>query len=157
MPSAEMQLPMGDPDSPDDGPPNPATATEEGGSGVLPSTEGSASEVGRGVGGGGVDGEGVDGGGVDIGDADGGGVKSVGADGGGVDCCSLLANAPVYGDHYDYHVDCDPLVLPDCAWRREFGDYCNRWLPLCVFGRAFMYSQVYPIRERGPSPKQPFA
>ena len=43
-----------------------------------------------------------------------------------VDCCNLLANAPVHGDHYDYHVDADPLTLPDSTWRREFGDYCNR-------------------------------
>jgi len=100
MPSAEMQLPKGDPASPDDGAPTPATSMVEGVPGVPPNTEGAASEAGRGV------------------------------DGGGVDCCSLLANAPVWGDHYDYHVDCDPLVLPDCAWRREFGEYCNRWPPL---------------------------
>lgn len=43
-----------------------------------------------------------------------------------VDCCSLLANAPVHGDHYNYHVDADPLTLPDSDWRRTFGDYCNR-------------------------------
>ena len=58
--------------------------------------------------------------------ADSRGVVETGTEGAGVDCCSLLANAPVFGDHYDYHVDCDPLVLPDCAWRREFGDFCNR-------------------------------
>lgn len=44
-----------------------------------------------------------------------------------VDCCNLLANAPVHGDHYDYHVDADPLTLPDSTWRRTFGDYCNRY------------------------------
>lgn len=43
-----------------------------------------------------------------------------------VDCCNLLANAPVHGDHYDYHMDADPLTLPDSTWRRIFGDYCNR-------------------------------
>lgn len=43
-----------------------------------------------------------------------------------VDCCNLLANAPVHGDHYDYHMDADPLTLPDSTWRRTFGDYCNR-------------------------------
>lgn len=44
-----------------------------------------------------------------------------------VDCCSILANAPVHGDHYDYHVDADPLTFPDCVWRQTFGDYCNRY------------------------------
>ena len=43
-----------------------------------------------------------------------------------VDCCNILANAPVHGDHYDYHVDADPLTLPDSDWHRIFGDYCNR-------------------------------
>ena len=43
------------------------------------------------------------------------------------DCCNLLANAPVHGDHYDYHVDADPLTFPECDWRRSFGDYCNRY------------------------------
>lgn len=50
------------------------------------------------------------------------------------DCCALLANAPVHGDHYEWHVDADPLTLPECPWRREFGDYCNRdqGMPLLV-------------------------
>lgn len=42
------------------------------------------------------------------------------------DCCNILANAPVFGDHYEYHVDADPLTLPESLWREEFGDYCNR-------------------------------
>ena len=45
-----------------------------------------------------------------------------------VDCCSLLANAPVHGDHYEYHADADPLTFPESAWRQEFGDYSNRCL-----------------------------
>lgn len=49
------------------------------------------------------------------------------------DCCSLLANAPVHGDHYNYHVDADPLTLPDCTWRRALGDYCNRWRSCLVY------------------------
>ncbi len=44
-----------------------------------------------------------------------------------VDCCNLLANAPVHRDHYDYHVDADPLTLPESTWRQAFGDYCNRY------------------------------
>ena len=42
------------------------------------------------------------------------------------DCCSLLANAPVHGDHFEWHVDADPLTLPDSTWRRALGDFCNR-------------------------------
>lgn len=51
-----------------------------------------------------------------------------------MDCCNLLANAPVHGDHYEWHVDADPLTLPPCDYRTEFGDYCNREpsLPLLV-------------------------
>jgi len=124
MPSAEMQSPQTD----------PGAGSHRGLEGRGRASEGSGggSFHGEGMdyGGGGERGAGggedsedavAHGAGVDVKEA--GGVSS---EEGGVDCCSLLANAPVYGDHYDYHVDCDPLVLPDCAWRREFGDYCNR-------------------------------
>ena len=45
-----------------------------------------------------------------------------------IDCCNILANAPVHGDHYEYHADADPLTLPDSVWRRDFGDYSNRYV-----------------------------
>ena len=56
----------------------------------------------------------------------------------GGDCCSLLANAPVHGDHFEWHVDADPLTLPDSTWRRAFADFCNRCgVALFQEGRCF--------------------
>ena len=38
----------------------------------------------------------------------------------------MVANAPVYGDQFSWHVDADPAVLPPSPWRDYFGTYTNR-------------------------------
>lgn len=40
----------------------------------------------------------------------------------------MVANAPVYGDRFSWHVDADPAVLPPSPWRDYFGTYTNRCL-----------------------------
>eukprot|EP00884_Botryococcus_braunii_P000585 jgi/Botrbrau1/10527/Bobra.7_1s0008.1 len=41
------------------------------------------------------------------------------------DCSPLLANAPVAGDTYSWHVDADPSSFPAGAYVAKYGDYVN--------------------------------
>mmetsp|Transcript_11050 Transcript_11050/g.27900 ORF Transcript_11050/g.27900 Transcript_11050/m.27900 type:complete len:344 (+) Transcript_11050:177-1208(+) len=41
------------------------------------------------------------------------------------DCCSILANAAVVGDAFQWHIDADPAAMPPSTWTATFGDYCN--------------------------------
>ncbi|KAL1511273.1 hypothetical protein AB1Y20_006081 [Prymnesium parvum] len=49
-------------------------------------------------------------------------------------CTSFVANAAVYGNCFQWHVDADPSSLPPCRWLDRFGDYLNgtRGKPLFV-------------------------
>jgi len=38
----------------------------------------------------------------------------------------LTANAPTYGDHFDYHIDGDPMLTPPSPWTDVYGRYPNR-------------------------------
>lgn len=38
----------------------------------------------------------------------------------------LTANAPTYGDHFDYHIDGDPNLTPPSPWTDIYGRYPNR-------------------------------
>lgn len=38
----------------------------------------------------------------------------------------MVANAPVYGDQFSWHIDADPAMLPPSPWRDHFGIYTNR-------------------------------
>lgn len=42
-----------------------------------------------------------------------------------VDCNAFVANAAVYGDFYQWHVDADPLDFPPSKWVNTFGNYVN--------------------------------
>ncbi len=43
------------------------------------------------------------------------------------DCVSpITANAPIYGDTFDYHIDADPMQVPPSPWADVFGRYPNR-------------------------------
>ncbi|PNH11163.1 Ankyrin repeat domain-containing protein [Tetrabaena socialis] len=44
-----------------------------------------------------------------------------------VDCNQFVANAPVHGDTYGWHVDADPSTLPyPSPWTSMYGQYVNR-------------------------------
>ena len=51
----------------------------------------------------------------------------------------LTANAPQYGDTFNYHIDADPLQAPPSPWTDVFGRYPNR----CVGKPRFMSCLVY--------------
>ncbi|CAN0299464.1 unnamed protein product [Hapterophycus canaliculatus] len=38
----------------------------------------------------------------------------------------MVANAPVYGDRFSWHIDADPSAFPPSPWRDHFGTYTNR-------------------------------
>ncbi|CAM9545123.1 unnamed protein product, partial [Ectocarpus fasciculatus] len=38
----------------------------------------------------------------------------------------MVANAPVYGDRFSWHIDADPAAFPPSPWRDHFGTYTNR-------------------------------
>lgn len=38
----------------------------------------------------------------------------------------LTANAPTYGDQFDFHIDGDPMLAPPSPWTDAFGRYPNR-------------------------------
>ena len=38
----------------------------------------------------------------------------------------MVANAPVYGDSFSWHIDADPSAFPPSPWRDHFGTYTNR-------------------------------
>jgi hypothetical protein len=40
-------------------------------------------------------------------------------------CTDFVANAPVYGDCFQWHVDADPASFPPGPWRDVHGDYDN--------------------------------
>lgn len=43
------------------------------------------------------------------------------------DCVSpITANAPCYGDNFDFHIDADPMQVPPSPWADVFGRYPNR-------------------------------
>lgn len=43
------------------------------------------------------------------------------------DCVSpITANAPCFGDSFDYHIDADPMQVPPSPWADVFGRYPNR-------------------------------
>ena len=61
-------------------------------------------------------------------DAEGGGAEGGGGSGeDGVEyCCpAFVANAAVYGNSFDWHVDADPSSLPPSKWLAAYGDYAN--------------------------------
>ena len=48
-------------------------------------------------------------------------------DTGGAQCRCFVGNAAVHGDEYQWHVDADPMTIPeDSAWVRAYGQYANR-------------------------------
>lgn len=51
----------------------------------------------------------------------------------------LTANAPTYGDAFDYHVDADPLQVPPSPWADVFGRYPNRNLGRPRFVSCLLY------------------
>lgn len=44
----------------------------------------------------------------------------------GASTARMVANAPVYGDRFSWHVDADPSSFPPSPWRDHFGTYTNR-------------------------------
>ena len=40
-------------------------------------------------------------------------------------CTSFVANAAVYGNCFQWHVDADPSTLPPGPWLARYGDYTN--------------------------------
>ena len=40
-------------------------------------------------------------------------------------CTAFVANAAVYGNHFQWHVDADPASLPPSRWLAAHGDYAN--------------------------------
>ena len=63
------------------------------------------------------------------------------------DCATLLANAPVYGDSYTWHVDADPLTFPDSPFRSDFGDYANGEPGMPLFVSLLLYLDAAWPRE----------
>lgn len=44
----------------------------------------------------------------------------------GASTARMVANAPVYGDRFSWHIDADPSAFPPSPWRDHFGTYTNR-------------------------------
>ncbi len=51
----------------------------------------------------------------------------------------LTANAPIYGDRFDYHIDADPNLTPPSPWQDVYGRYPNR----CSGKPRFMSCLLY--------------
>ena len=51
----------------------------------------------------------------------------------------LTANAPTHGDSFNYHIDADPLQMPDSPWSDVFGLYPNRSLGKPRFVSCLLY------------------
>jgi len=51
----------------------------------------------------------------------------------------LVANAPITGDHFSWHIDADPNMLPPSPWRDRHGPYINREPAKPLFVSALLY------------------
>ncbi|CAN0488873.1 unnamed protein product, partial [Ectocarpus sp. 12 AP-2014] len=59
----------------------------------------------------------------------------------------MVANAPVYGDRFSWHVDADPAAFPPSPWRDHFGTYTNRRPGMPLFATLLIYLDADWRRE----------
>ncbi|CAN0069334.1 unnamed protein product [Pylaiella littoralis] len=57
----------------------------------------------------------------------------------GASTARMVANAPVYGDRFSWHIDADPAVFPPSPWRDHFGTYTNREPGMPLFATLLLY------------------
>ena len=50
-------------------------------------------------------------------------------------CAPLVANAAVYGDAFQWHIDMDPALAPPSPWTAAHGTYPNRGAGAAPFRR----------------------
>eukprot|EP00986_Skeletonema_menzelii_P017035 scaffold17147_cov136-Skeletonema_menzelii.AAC.1 len=67
------------------------------------------------------------------------------------DCVSpITANAPVYGDTFEFHIDADPMQVPPSPWADIFGRYPNRSREKPRFVSVLLYlNDVWEAEEWG--------
>ncbi|CAM9801297.1 unnamed protein product, partial [Chrysoparadoxa australica] len=58
---------------------------------------------------------------------------------------SLVANAPVHGDSFSWHIDADPMLTPFGPWHDCYGHYSNREPGKPLFVTLLLYlNEAWP-------------